>query len=119
MTPEDYFTAKRLALSLYNQHYEHEGARFSVLPTMDGVLSQIDNMTAGMLRGWRPINTAPKSTVDTIQVWNGEWVPKVTWDSRAKRWCVEVWDADWRCYERHPVYNVTHWMPQPSEPRTK
>lgn len=61
--------ACRLAKRLYDKHYRKKGGRFELLPTTVGVLTQIDSMTAGMVR--RERGPAPNTTPDTGPDWEG------------------------------------------------
>lgn len=48
MTPEEYAT--RLAVQLWEKHYKSDSPNWKPEPDLLGVLMQIDNMTAGMVR---------------------------------------------------------------------
>jgi hypothetical protein len=43
--------AQRLATALYEKHWKDSAPAWKVLPDLLGVLTQIDNMTAGLIRG--------------------------------------------------------------------
>ena len=47
ITPYEY--AARLATALWEKHYKRFSPNWSPLPDLMGVLTQIDNMTAGMV----------------------------------------------------------------------
>lgn len=42
--------AKRLATYIYEKHYKTEDSEFYLLDDLYGVLSQIDNMSTGLIR---------------------------------------------------------------------
>ncbi len=46
----DYETAVRLADILWQKHWKEDAPHWVPMPTLSGVLSQIDNMTAGLVR---------------------------------------------------------------------
>ena len=48
--PDDYAIAKRLAEAIYRKHYRAEAPNWEPLPDLAGVLSQIDNMTSGLVK---------------------------------------------------------------------
>ena len=45
-----YIYASSLATALYQKHYIKEPPKFALLDTTEGVLTQIDNMTCGLVR---------------------------------------------------------------------
>ena len=45
-----YGYASRLATAIWQKHYMKESPRFALLDTTEGVLTQIDNMTCGLVR---------------------------------------------------------------------
>ena len=58
---------------------------------------------------WRPIETAPKDTMQTILIFGDEGTEMVWWCERLTAWL----DA-----RGNDAYNddPTHWMPLPAEP---
>lgn len=53
---DPYLYAKNIARILWERHYKADAPRWEPLPDLNGVLSQIDNMTTGMSRhGFPPI----------------------------------------------------------------
>jgi hypothetical protein len=45
-----YFYASSLATAIWQKHYIKESPKFALLDTTEGVLTQIDNMTCGLVR---------------------------------------------------------------------
>lgn len=49
-TPADLDYAQRLVIAIYDKHWKTPGNDFKPFESISGCLSQIDNMTAGMVR---------------------------------------------------------------------
>ena len=66
---------------------------------------------------WQPIETAPKDGTE-VQIWAAEWYPRARYGMRDGRdgWYEEYYNDDWRCYEKTPIYEASHWMPLPPTP---
>lgn len=47
---DSYGYASRLAISIWEKHYKESSPHWKPLDTLMGVLTQIDNMTAGLLK---------------------------------------------------------------------
>ena len=68
-----------------------------------------DIVSDGAEPGWRPIETAPKGTMNTILIFGDEGTELVWWSERAKRWLsLDGKDS----YNEKP----SHWMPLPAPP---
>lgn len=61
----EYIAACDLAKAIHAKHYRDDSPQWQVLPDIRGVISQIDNMTAGMVRRATP--PAPANAIAIVQ----------------------------------------------------
>ena len=83
-----YGYASSLATAIWHKHYIKESPKFALLDTTEGVLTQIDNMTCGLVRE-KPAqpeqtNTRPYYTIDELNAWADE-KEKQAWRNAAIR----------------------------------
>ena len=83
-----YAYASSLAKTIWQKHYIKESPKFALLDTTEGVLTQIDNMTCGLVRE-KPAqpeqtNTRPYYTIDELNAWADE-KEKQAWRNAAIR----------------------------------
>ena len=65
-----YIYASSLATAIWQKHYMKESPKFALLDTTEGVLTQIDNMTCGLVRE-KPAQPEqePRTQRDKNEVW--------------------------------------------------
>ena len=61
-----YMYASSLATSIWQKHYIKESPKFALLDTTEGVLTQIDNMTCGLVRE-KPAQPEQEPIVDCAE----------------------------------------------------
>jgi hypothetical protein len=65
--PDAYGYASRLAVAIWEKHYKATAANWKPLPDLMGVLTQIDNMTAGLTRQQaQPEQAEPVAIVEIV-----------------------------------------------------
>lgn len=100
-------SAQDLATHLWKKHYKAESPVFEVLGDLAGVLSQIDNMTTGLVRdqepvkqeGWMPIEKAPKDGTKIIILCSHE--------ESGNTEVVDAWFEN--SWQRIDYYRNTYW----------
>ena len=90
-----YIYASSLATAIWQKHYMKESPKFALLDTTEGVLTQIDNMTCGLVRE-KPAQPEKYPQIAISPEIVGYVAPQRTW--------VDLSDEDiWEAYMESPV----------------
>lgn len=89
--PDAYGYASRLAVALWEKHYKDTAPQWKPLPDLLGVLTQIDNMTAGLIRQPEPAQQLEPVQEPVAWMYPDDYAGILKHQSRAevfqKAWC--------------------------------
>lgn len=115
--PDAYGYASRLAAAIWEKHYKDIAPQWKPLDDVMGVLTQIDNMTAGLIR---PAPPAAPSVPASQWIACSERMPDAGIEVLAfadEAMYLAVYEPKgWWWGRGHMLHRVTHWMPLPAAP---